>query len=272
VYDVYGMNHNETENKHKTRFVEGHAVHIYREVSSTNTVAAQWAGKGAADGTLVVSAFQNAGSGRRGRAWHAPPGAAITMTVVVHGDKGLPIAAQYMLLAGVAVADAIRDASGVEAGIKWPNDVLIEGRKICGILAQASTLSDGSGYAVIGIGINVNQYKEDFQAEFRGRSTSLRIECGKRASRMGLIRAFLRAWDGHMKAFRERGYAYIREQWIARNVTLGKEISVNLNGEEVVGMAEDVRESGALVMRLADGSSKELFSEEISLGYRNANG
>jgi BirA family biotin operon repressor/biotin-[acetyl-CoA-carboxylase] ligase len=258
----------EVQSAHKMLHTLGHDIIAYREVSSTNIVAATLAQTGAKDGTIVSGAYQTAGSGRLSRSWHSPPGTGITMSLIVQATKENPIAAQYMLLAAVAVANSVEDVLGLNVGIKWPNDVLIDGRKICGILAQASTLPGGRGYAVIGIGINVNQAETDFDVEYRDRSTSLQIVTKKRVSRMKLIRAFLRAWDTHMVAFRQNGYAYIREKWIEKNITLGATITVSSNGEIHQGTAEDVLESGALVVRLENNEIKELLSEEISLGKK----
>jgi BirA family biotin operon repressor/biotin-[acetyl-CoA-carboxylase] ligase len=256
----------DAESLHKELTIEGHRVLVYREISSTNTLAAHLAKCGVPDNTLIYSTYQTAGTGRFKRPWEVPRGMGITMTLLKRGREGRPIAAQLMLLAGVVVSEALHNTGGVNCGIKWPNDILIDGKKICGILAQASMQANGQGFAVIGIGININQAETNFAEDFRSKSTSLRLETGRRMSRIAVIGEFLKLWDHHYENFVREGYGYIREKWIEKNITLGQQIVINIDGREERGTAFDIKENGALLVKAENGEVIELLSEEITLG------
>jgi BirA family biotin operon repressor/biotin-[acetyl-CoA-carboxylase] ligase len=170
------------------------------------------------------------------------------------------------LLCGAALAEAIRDTTGCEAGVKWPNDVLLRGRKVSGILAQGSLRGDAADCVILGVGLNVNQTEADLPRDIRETATSLRIERGARVSRAAMLRAFLSRWNAHFAAFLAGGPSYLRELWISNNVTLGRAVVVHGAGGEFSGTAVDLSERGGLLVRLPSGEIKEFLAEDVSLG------
>jgi BirA family biotin operon repressor/biotin-[acetyl-CoA-carboxylase] ligase len=256
---------NETFLPHKCLKIEGSDICFYKELSSTNHVAQLLAKQGAADGLIVMCSYQSAGVGRMQRPWLCPPGKAITMSIILKPAGGSPVAPQFTLLCGVAAAETARSLTGADVGLKWPNDVLIDGRKVCGILAQSHAPKTSPRFTIAGIGLNVGQTEDELPDECRSESTSLSIAAGRKISRAEALRCFLRIWNKHYNAFAIEGYSYIRENWIANNITLGRKIT--LHGEpEQFGIATDISDNGGLLVQLADGEIKELRSEEFTLG------
>jgi BirA family biotin operon repressor/biotin-[acetyl-CoA-carboxylase] ligase len=241
-------------------------VCVYRELSSTNRVAGEMAAAGAPAGTIVLSAFQSAGVGRLRRAWLAPPGRSLLLSVILRPRIETQLVAHLTLLAGAALAEAIREETGLAAGLKWPNDVLMRGRKVSGILAQGSLRGDAIDYVILGVGLNVNQTEAELPPDCRGIATSLRIERGGRVSRAAMLRRFISRWNAHLLAFSEGGRPYLREKWTENNLTLGREVSVRGADGELRGTAVDLSERGGLIVRFPDGSSREFLAEDLSLG------
>ena len=153
-------------------------------------------------------------------------------------------------MASLAVCDALRRA-GVDAGIKWPNDLLVDGRKIAGILTELAAETDQVHWVVVGVGVNVNAREEDFPPELRGQATSILLERGQPAPRALFLAACLTLLEEWYDRHAEEGFEPIREAWKERSVTLGREVLVQLDGREVVGRAEDLDAAGALLVRTA---------------------
>jgi BirA family biotin operon repressor/biotin-[acetyl-CoA-carboxylase] ligase len=257
---------------HKRMRLPGNDVYVYRELSSTNRVAGEMAADGAPTGTIVVSGFQSAGVGRLRRAWISPPGRSLLLSVILRPRIETRFVSLLTLLCGVALAETIREETGREAGIKWPNDVLMRGRKVSGILAQGSVRGDAVDYVILGVGLNVNQTEEELPPDCGDISTSLRIERGRRVSRAAMLRRFASRWDAHFEAFSAGAYPYLREKWIENNLTLGRTVSVRDENGAFCGTAVDLSERGGLVVRLPDGSSKEFLAEDLSLGREHYRG
>jgi BirA family biotin operon repressor/biotin-[acetyl-CoA-carboxylase] ligase len=241
-------------------------VYVYRDLSSTNTVAGELAAAGAPAGTVVVSGFQSAGVGRLRRAWISPPGRSLLLSMVLRPRTDARSVPLLTLLCGAVLAEVIREETGREARVKWPNDVLMRGRKVSGILAQAVLRGKVADCVILGVGLNVNQTEEDLPPELRDIATSLRMECGRRVSRAAALRRFVSRWNAHFEAFSEGGYPYLREKWIENNLTLGREVSIRGADGPICGTAADISERGGLVVRLSDGSVKEFLAEDLSLG------
>lgn len=239
---------------------------LYREVSSTNSIAQHMARSGAVEGTIVLSSLQTSGMGRMKRQWACPAGQGILMSIVLRPEIDVQLVPQLTLLCGVVVAETIRQTTGCEAGIKWPNDIVIGGKKVCGILAQSSFTGPAPLHVIMGIGINVNQTYDQLPLDCRKTSTSLKLELGQRFSRLRVLEQFIILWDKNFKSFLKGGHSYLRPKWIANNVTLGREVTINKGNELRQGLAVDISERGGLIVSFADGSTEEFLAEDLSLG------
>lgn len=266
------MLHGSTEEEiclpHKHLTLLGKEILFYREVTSTNSIAKQRAKLGAAEGTIVMSRSQSAGRGRMQRQWFCPPGKGLLLSMVVRPKIPVQFVPQLTLLTAVVVAETIKIVTGCAAGIKWPNDILINGKKVCGILAESSFSKANIQYLIIGLGINVNLGTKHLPSDFQETSTSLSIELGQKVSRIKLLKQFIISWDEHMQGFIHAGHPYLRSKWLENNLTLGKNVTVNKGNSCINGLAVDVSENGGLIVRLADGSLQEFLAEDVSLRKR----
>lgn len=226
----------------------GQVLHWYEELGSTNDRARELAEEGAEHGEVVIAEAQTAGRGRRGRVWASPPRKNLTFSIVLRPDLPPARAPELTLVASVAICEALRQA-GVRAGIKWPNDLLASGRKIAGILTELAAEPDRVRWVVIGVGVNVNARMEDFPEELRAEATSVLIERGQAAPRALLAAACFTAVEDWLDRHAEEGFGVVRDAWRERSVTLGREVMVKVDDREIVGIAEDIDETGALLVR-----------------------
>src|SRR5512138_578634 len=226
----------------------GQVLHCYEEIGSTSDRAKELAEEGAEHGEVVIAESQTAGRGRRGRAWISPPGKNLYFSVVLRPDLTPSRAAELTLVGSLALCDALRQA-GVAAGIKWPNDLLVSGRKIAGILTELAAEPDRVHWVVLGAGVNVNARREDFPPELQDQATSVLIERGEPAPRVLFAAACLTALEAWVDVHAEQGFAPIRAAWRERSVTLGREVRVQSDGRDVVGTATDIDDQGALLVR-----------------------
>jgi BirA family transcriptional regulator, biotin operon repressor / biotin---[acetyl-CoA-carboxylase] ligase len=231
--------------------VSGQAIVHLRRTTSTNDVAAGLARQGAPDGTVVVADQQTAGRGRQGRVWLAPPRSSLLCSVLVRPSLAPAHTARLMMLAAVAMTQAMRGL-GLPAAIKWPNDVLIGGCKVAGILVEAQIEGERIEYAVAGIGVNVNLDAQAL-AQISPAATSLSLEAGKRISRWKLLRLFLAEWQVRYEAMGRDGGQAVYQEWTSSLETIGRDVTVSMGYEVIAGRAESVDENGTLLLRRADG-------------------
>jgi len=250
---------------HKHLSLLGKEIHFYQELSSTNSIARQMAISGAAEGTIVMSRSQSAGRGRMQRQWACPPGKGLLLSMVLRPEISVQFVPQLTLLTAVVVAETIKKVTGCAAGIKWPNDIYINGKKVCGILAESSFSKAGVKYVIIGLGINVNLDTDQLPTDCQKTSTSLSLELGQHVSRFKLLKQFIISWDEHLKGFIIAGHPYLRNKWIENNVTIGRNVTVHKDKDPIHGLAVDVSENGGLIVRLNDGSLQEFLAEDVSL-------
>ena len=225
----------------------GHPLIYHQATSSTNSEAMALARKGAAEGTLVTTDDQTAGRGRLGRVWRSLPNEQLALSLVLHP----PFPPHFLVIASaVAVAEAIEAVTALRPGIKWPNDVQIDGRKVCGILIETSET-----IAVLGIGINVNGSLAG-NPELAARATTLADALGHTIARETLFIELVRRLDGLYAALRaggEQAQRQLREAWRARLVTLGQRVTIQQMGHAITGIAEDVDATGGLIVTGDDG-------------------
>ena len=245
-------------------------VELHETIRSTQERARELAREGAPHGTLVVSEVQTGGRGRLGRRWGSPPGG-LWMSLVLRPGISTEVAARTTQAAAVGVVRALREL-GVEARIKWPNDVLVDGRKVCGILAESSSESApvaakrtgrGGGrlvdFVVLGVGVNANLDPEDLGVVGR-EVTTLRAELGHDVDLTELLRSLLSHLDAELGRIEDFGS--ILEAWRALNCTLGERVRVSRFGEELEGTALDLGPEGELLLQTPEGVV-ELFEGEI---------
>ena len=243
----------------------GRAVHAFDDVDSTNDVARQMAEEGATHGELVVAEAQRRGRGRRGRQWLAPRGTSLLFSLVLRPELPPARAPELTLAAAVAVAEVLRGA-GFDARIKWPNDVLIRGKKVAGLLTELSADAERIRFAILGIGLNVNLERVDLPPEVAEGATSLRIERGEPVPRSFLLAALLTSLEDWLERHRESGFAAVRSRWLELSATIGARVTVDDGAERIAGVAVDLDAAGALLVREDGGRLRRVVAGDVSLG------
>jgi BirA family biotin operon repressor/biotin-[acetyl-CoA-carboxylase] ligase len=239
-------------------------VHHFDTLNSTNDLAKELAARGAPEGTLVVAEAQTGGRGRLGRQWNSPPGLGLYASLVLRPPLPPLELPRITLTTAVAVVRALRRVAGVSPGIKWPNDVLLHGKKLAGILTEMETESDCIRHVVVGLGLNVNN--PEFPPELAATATSLTLATGGRFSRVKLLQAWLEEFDALYDRFLNQGFPEILAEWKVWAVTLGQEVTVRQGPREISGQALDVAPDGALLLRTARGEIIRVTSGEIAPG------
>ncbi|MDD5338895.1 MAG: biotin--[acetyl-CoA-carboxylase] ligase [Dehalococcoidales bacterium] len=236
----------------KTRFI-GREIIYLPSVTSTMDAARDEALNGAAEGTVIIAGEQTAGRGRLKRRWLAPEGN-ISLSIVLHPDtKNLPY---LIMIASLAVVKSIKRTAGAAGQIKWPNDVLIDGKKVCGILIENEMRGNNVAYSVMGIGINVSLKVNDYN-EIAQTATSLF------ADRIVLIRALLEEFDVLYQKLPDGNVIY--KDWRNNLVTLGKKVKATWGKQIIEGVAENVDEDGALIIRGEDGTLTKVVAGDVTL-------
>ena len=251
----------------------GRRVYYYQETDSTNTRCKLLAEEGALEGSLVVAENQNAGKGRRGRNWVSEPGSGIWMTLLLRPDFDALYASSLTLVVAMAVTKAVEKQTGLPVQIKWPNDIVLHGKKICGILTEMSTAEGEIQYVVAGIGINVNH--TFFPKEIAKIATSLQIESKKSYVRSELIAAVMYEMEKYYGMYLEtKTVGPFLVEYNAYLANREREVAVlvgDINRQEVAytGIAEGINEQGALLVRKEDGTVQQVLAGEVSVrgGY-----
>jgi BirA family biotin operon repressor/biotin-[acetyl-CoA-carboxylase] ligase len=239
----------------------GRTLHHHETLGSTNTEAFALAQAGALHGEVVVAEQQTQGRGRRGRSWSSPAGLNLSFSVIVRPEVPPMRAAEVTLLAAVAVAETLREA-GAEAAIKWPNDVQIGGKKVAGILTELSADVERVHFLVLGVGVNLNSARADFPPELAEVATSLMEARGQRVPRALFTAALFTKLEEWLDRWADEGFGPVREAWKRRSSTLGHQVLVRSEGAELSGLAEDIDETGALVL-LRDGRRERVLAGDV---------
>lgn len=249
----------------------GRAARLLGRCVSTNDEAASWARAAppgrAPEGAVVIAAEQTGGRGRLGRRWHSPPGHGLCLSLVLRPPLPPHLAPPLALVAAVALADAVEGA-GADPELKWPNDVLLGGRKVAGILTEMATSGGAIEHVVLGIGVNLGG--TEFPAELSGRATSLALAVPRLAGDAAALDplGFGAALLGHLEPWYQRfldeGPAPVIAAWKRRARLFGRDIEVHSGSERYAGVAEDLDGDGALVLRLASGERLRVVAGEIT--------
>lgn len=247
----------------------GQEVVHYDEVDSTNDAARRLAQQGAPAGTLVVAERQTGGKGRMGRSWISPAGEGLWFSFILR-PKMLPQEApRITLVAAVAVAQALRSLTGLDIRIKWPNDLLIKGKKITGILTEMNSEIGRINYLVVGIGINVDINPISLPPEVRVKATSLSAYLNRKLSRLELLRRCLEELERYFEKWQVGGFDKILEEWKQLSATLGNRVQVMVLEDLIEGLAEDVGADGSLLLRLDDGTSYQVVAGDVMFGAKS---
>lgn len=246
----------------KTRFI-GHDIRAYEEVSSTNDIALDLARREAKEGTVVIAESQSSGRGRMGRSWFSPFGKGLWASIIFYPELLPNQLGRMNLVFGVALAEAIKKETSLPVELKWPNDVMVSGKKAGGILIEMSAEMDQVKYLVVGLGLNVNVPLSDFPKHLRESASSLSQEKGNSIDRLSLIREILRQIENYYLFFKEKGITPIREKWLVLSKTLGHYLKVELPARTIYGQAVDVDEEGALLLRTEHGLQERITAGDI---------
>ncbi len=242
----------------------GRMLHCYRQVGSTNVAAIDLAESGAPEGTVVVAEEQTRGRGRLGRNWHSAPGLGIWSSVVLRPNIAPDAVTGISIVAALAFAETVDNQLGLDVQLKWPNDGLIDHRKVCGILVELSAEVGRVHYAICGTGINVAHKESDFPPEIRPQASSLTIAAGRPVDRLAFYRQFLFDFEDLYARFVRDGLAPLLPIYRARSILLGHTVTVAQGDTRTTGLAEEIDESGRLILT-SEGQRIALNSGEATL-------
>jgi BirA family biotin operon repressor/biotin-[acetyl-CoA-carboxylase] ligase len=241
----------------------GRTVHFYPEVDSTNVTAMELAQEDAPEGTVVLADKQLHGRGRGDRSWHSPAGVGIYCSIVLRPELSPAKTMLLTLMTAVAIAKAVATETNLSPRIKWPNDILINDKKVVGILLESKVGASGVEHAIIGFGINVNHTPADLTQELWSTASSLFIEVGEPVDRRELIIKILTEVEYLYEGLQQGDVAIILEEWRHFSATLGRHVRILQQGELREGIAVDVTEEGALLVRVEQNSLITVHAGDI---------
>ena len=234
----------------------------FKQITSTNDYLKKILTDDTPEGTLILAEEQTAGRGRFDRRWIAPPRSSLLTSLLFRPDFLPPNRAQLLtMVCALAVTDAIAEQTGITAGLKWPNDVIFGGKKLAGILTELGIVGERLDWVIVGMGLNVNIDFSAAEPALAETATSLQTIAGRAVPRGGLLPAYLLAVEKRYNALR-RGESPLAE-WRSRLETLGQSVQVNTPQGVVSGVAEDVSDSGALLLRRDDGRIEEILAGDV---------
>ena len=241
----------------------GKTVHFAKETDSTNNWVKNLSRQGAPHGTLAAAEFQSAGKGRMGRVWKAPEGSSVMMSLLLRPDFAPQYASMLTLVMGLSVAQAVEDLD-IRTSIKWPNDVVVSRKKICGILTEMSAEMDCIHYVVVGIGINVGQ--KEFAGEISKTATSVLIEKGSLVPRSLIVAAVMESFEKYYSLYEKAGdLSLIMDEYNSILANNGKEVRVLASSGDYTGISLGIEKDGELLVKTEDGKVQKVLSGEVSV-------
>ncbi len=243
----------------------GRKIICFKKTDSTNLIAFKLGEQGAEEGTVVISEEQSHGKGRLGRHWESPYGVNLYCSIILRPPLMPVKAAQFTFLSAVAVAQAIEKTTSLLPRIKWPNDVLVNGMKVSGMLNEMSAETEKINFLVLGIGVNINMRREQFPSGLRHPASSLFLEGGKPVNRAEFTRALLTTFDLLYDDFLQRGVSPVREQLLARSAFMGKRVKISFQENESFGIAAGLDDDGALLLQQSDGTIEKVLAGDVSV-------
>ena len=248
----------------KTSFI-GKDISFYKDTGSTNDAARAFAIKGAREGFAVVADSQTKGKGRLGRSWESPAGVNIYTSIVLRPSIMPLFAPQLTLVSAVAVAEAISKYSQKTPEVKWPNDILINSKKVAGILTEMNSETDRINFVIIGIGVNINMTRKMFPEELRPIATSLKEEIGKEISRIDFIQTLYLNLETWYKRYLKHGFEPIRKAWTGYFNMAGKVVKVRQMDKAIEGVAMGIDDNGVLLLREKSGNITRIISGDVEI-------
>jgi len=247
----------------KTRVI-GRTIHFFHVLPSTNNMAKELAERGARDGTVIVTETQTHGRGRLGREWISPKGG-LWFSIILRPRVSLRDTPKLTFMASVAVAKTIIKLFGLETEIKWPNDVLIKGKKVCGILTETASRGEALNFAVIGVGINANFSLKDLPADLQSSSTTLKEELKEETKREVFLCTLLEEIEYYYNWISQGKFSAILSEWKHLAKFLGSYVEVRSLDEKIEGWATDIDQNGALIIILRDHSIRKIVSGDLTI-------
>ena len=240
-------------------------IRHFEETDSTNTQALKYALAGAYDGTVILAEGQRSGRGRQGRTWVSPPGRNLYLSLILRPSGWRGHLGLLAFVGGLAVVDVLRQAYGLSTALKWPNDVLLDVRKLAGILVETARDARGELAAVLGIGVNINMEAAAFPEALSGRATSMAMHLGCPSDRSVFAGRLLESLGSRYCRHRAEGPRSVVDEWKFRSVTLGRRVVIHSPGGRFTGEAVDITENGFLVLRTEDGRNRVVMAGDVDL-------
>lgn len=248
----------------RTRVI-GRQIRVFQETTSTSDIVEKFARDGVKEGVVAFAESQTRGRGRLGRQWISPSRKGLWFSVLLRPDLHPLQATQMTVACATALRRAIASRTGLRPTIKWPNDIMVNGRKVAGILTELSAEVDHIKYLIAGIGVNLNQTAADFAPELRKTATSLRIECGGALSRPDLAVAMLQELDNDYHLVTAGRFPELADEWEEHCNTMGKDVSIRVGDRWVRGRAEALGDDGALLVRTEHGHLEQVVGGDVTL-------
>jgi len=248
----------------KTRII-GRDIRVFERTTSTNDIMARLAGDGVKEGAVVFAESQSRGRGRLGRPWISPPRKGLWFSVLLRPDLAPQSATQLTVAAATALARAVARQTGLAPDIKWPNDILIGGKKVAGILTELTAELDHVKEVVLGIGVDVNLDAAELPRDLRKTATSLKMECGQAVDRAELAVVILRELDDDYERIRRGQFDAVAAEWQQRCGTLGRPVTIRVGDRVIRGRAESLDAQGALLLRTQHGHLERIIGGDVTM-------
>jgi BirA family biotin operon repressor/biotin-[acetyl-CoA-carboxylase] ligase len=248
----------------KTRVI-GRDIRVFHETTSTNDMIERLARDGVREGVVVFAESQTRGRGRLGRRWMSPAKRGLWFSVLLRPNLRPQEATRLTVASATALRRAIQAQTGRKAEIKWPNHILVQGRKVAGILTELSAELDHIKYVVLGIGVDANLNPGDFPAELRRVATSLKVELGRPVSRPDLAVAILRELDCDYARLAAGQFTALADEWEQHDTTIGRHVVIRLGDRQIRGRAESLGEDGELLVRTEHGHLERVVGGDVTL-------
>ncbi len=243
--------------------VIGRDIRVFQETTSTNDVIEKLARDGVREGAVVFAEAQRQGRGRLGRKWLSPPRQGLWFSVLLRPSLHPQAATRLTVGSAVALSRAVRAQTGLSPSIKWPNDILLRGRKVAGVLTELSAELDRIRYVVLGIGLDVNQRESDFPPDLRGTAGSLRMAAGQEIDRAALAAEVLQALDAVYAQLGSGSFADLADEWEGQCVTVGRSVQIRIGPRLIEGRAESLDDDGALLVRTQHGRLERIVGGDV---------